>query len=552
MRRRIIQKVAAVLVLFCIVLAWSPGKAETEKNPSSDPKVSALASQGLTNSPAIVMIHNRPIVIFFKPLPGGTTEQRVKLAEERINRVLSGNTLGKVTSKEIEIGTIISIGENELLLITPEDANPALGQSKKEIVNRAVRNLTLAVEEVKEWRSPRHILMALGYTLLATLLYVAILWGLGRFSRWTERRLEKIEEKWVGQVDIKGFSLLEHVTQVTHILMKIAAWTVGLFATYSWLVFSLKRFPYTRAWGESLGKYLMGAIETIVMGVVDTLPDIFIVAIIIICTRLLTRLVKKLFKAVEEGRVRFMAIDPDVAKPTSRIIMVILWLFALIMAYPHLPGSGTAAFKGVTIFAGLIASLGSTSIVNQAAGGLVLMYARAFKSGDYIQVGENEGVVMSLGILSTKIRTPGKEEVTIPNAVLVGNTTINYTRIAGESGVMIHASVSIGYTTPWRKVQSLLLSAAGKTRGLLTQPPPFVRQVGLSDFYVQYRLTAAVSKPEIRGETFSELLGNIQDVFNEHGEQIMSPHYVADTPQKQVIPKSKWFDLPASRIKENA
>jgi small-conductance mechanosensitive channel len=232
--------------------------------------------------------------------------------------------------------------------------------------------------------------------------------------------------------------------------------------------------------------------------------------------------------------------------------MARLWLFALIMAYPHLPGSGTAAFKGVTIFAGLIASLGSTSIVNQAAGGLVLMYSRAFRPGDYIKIGENEGVVTSLGILSTKIRTPRKEEVTIPNAVLVGNTTINYTRLAGESGVMIHAAVSIGYTTPWRKVQSLLLSAASKTRGLLTQPPPFVRQVGLSDFYVQYQLTAAVSSPEIRSETFSELLGNIQDVFNEQGEQIMSPHYVADTPQKQVIPKSKWFDLPAGRIKEEA
>jgi small-conductance mechanosensitive channel len=548
MKRHIIQVMSATLTFLAVFFALSSGWAEADKTPSKTPEV----SQSLSQSPAIVMIHNRPIVIFYASLFGHSPDQRMKLCEARINRILSGKTLGKVTAKEIAAGTIITIGESDVLLITPEDANPALGQDKKEIVNRAVRNLTLAVEEVKEWRSPRHILMASGYTLLATLLYVAILWGLGRFSRWTERRLEKIEEKWVGQVDIKGFSLLEHVSQVTHILMKIAAWTVGLFATYSWLVFSLKRFPYTRAWGESLGKYLMGAIETIVMGVVDTLPDIFIVAIIVVCTKLLSRLVKKLFKAVEEGRVRFMAIDPEVAKPTSRIIMVILWLFALIMAYPHLPGSGTAAFKGVTIFAGLIASLGSTSIVNQAAGGLVLMYARAFKSGDYIQVGENEGVVMSLGILSTKIRTPGKEEVTIPNAVLVGNTTINYTRLAGESGVMIHVSVSIGYTTPWRKVQSLLLSAAGKTRGLLTQPPPFVRQVGLSDFYVQYRLTAAVSKPEIRSETFSELLGNIQDVFNEHGEQIMSPHYMADTPQKQVIPKSKWFDMPAGRIKEEA
>ena len=536
---------ATMIFLIIAVVLWS-GTAAAGNISGKTPQV----SQTLTASPAIVMIHNRPIVIFYASLFGHSPEQRMKLCEERINRILSGETLGKVTAKEIAAGTVVSIGENDVILITPGDANPALGQNKKEIVDRAVRNLTLAVDEVKEWRNPRHILMAAGYVLLATIFYLAILWGLGRISRWTESRLEKIEKKWVGRVDIKGFSLLEHVTQVTHILMRIVAWTIGLFATYSWLVFSLKRFPYTRAWGESLGKYLMGIIETIVLGVVDTLPDIFIVAVIIIGTRILSRLVKRLFKSVEEGHVRFMAIDPEVARPTSRIIMAILWLFALIMAYPYLPGSGTDAFKGVTIFAGLIASLGSTSIVNQAAGGLVLMYAKAFRTGDYIKVEEHEGVVTSLGILSTKIRTPRREEVTIPNAVLVGNTTINYTRLASEGGVMIHASVSIGYTTPWRKVQSLLLSAAGKTRGLRTQPPSIVRQVGLSDFYVQYQLTAAVSQPEMRSETFSELLGNIQDVFNEHGEQIMSPHYVADSPQKQVIPKSKWFDLPAGRIKE--
>ncbi|HKI50067.1 MAG TPA: mechanosensitive ion channel domain-containing protein, partial [Desulfobacteria bacterium] len=534
MKRHIIQVMSATLIFLAFFFAMSSGWAEAEIIPSKTPEVSQEVSQSLSQSPAIVMIHNRPIVIFYASLFGHSPDQRMKLCEARIDRILSGKTLGKVTAKEIAAGTVIAIGESDVLLITPEDANPAFGQDKKELVDRAVRNLTLAIDEVKEWRSPRHILMAAGYVFLATILYLAILWGLSRISRWTETRLEKVEKKWVGQVDIKGFSLLEHVTQITHILMRIIAWTVGLFATYSWLVFSLKRFPYTRAWGESLGKYLMGTIETIVVGVVDTLPNIFIVAVIIVCTKIFSRLVKKLFQAVEEGRVRFMAIDPDVAKPTSRIIMAILWLFALIMAYPYLPGSGTDAFKGVTIFAGLIASLGSTSIVNQAAGGLVLMYAKAFRTGDYIKVEENEGVVTSLGILSTKIRTARKEEVTIPNAVLVGNTTINYTRLAGESGVMIHASVSIGYTTPWRKVQSLLLSAAGKTRGLLTQPPPFVRQVGLSDFYVQYQLTAAVSSPGIRSETFSELLGNIQDVFNEHGEQIMSPHYVADTPQKQI------------------
>ena len=550
MKRPIIQGIFSLSVFFLIVLSMPSGWAETSENPGGNPTVAPGISQGMLQEPAIVMVHNRPIVLFYAPISGYTPEQRVKLAEERIKRILSGKDLGKVTDRQIASGTIISIGNNDVLLITPGDADPAYGQTRQEIVDRAVKNLTLAVEEVKEWRSPRRILEAVAFTLLATILYAAILWALGRSSRWTEIRVEKLEKRWVGKVDIKGVSILEHVTQITHFLLMGVTWAVGLFATYSWLVFSLERFPHTRAWGERLDGYLLGIMGKVVLGVVDALPGLIIVAVIFVCTRLLTRLVKKLFHAVEERRVRFMVMDPEVAKPTSRIIIAMVWLFALILAYPHLPGSGTTAFKGVTLFAGLIASLGTTSIVNQAAGGLVLMYSKAFKSGDFIQVGETEGVVTNLGLLSTKIRTAEKEEVTIPNAVLVGNTTINYTRLTGGSGVMIHTAITIGYATPWRKVQSLLLMAAGRTRELLQQPAPYVRQTALSDFYVEYQLIAAVSKAEIRSEVLSALLGNIQDVFNENGEQIMSPHYVADPPQKQVIPKSKWYDLPAGRVRE--
>ena len=202
MKRHIVQGMAAALVYFCIVLFMPSGWAGTEQTISSNlpeetqenpPEI----SHGMGAAPAVVMIHNRPIVFFFAPLPGSTTEQRVKLAEERITRVLSGKNLGKVTSREIAPGIIISIGNNDLLLITPEDANLAFGQTKKEIVDRAVRNLTLAVDEVKEMRSPHFILMAAGYTLLATILYVATLWGLHRSSRWTEARVKKMEEKWM-------------------------------------------------------------------------------------------------------------------------------------------------------------------------------------------------------------------------------------------------------------------------------------------------------------------------------------------------------------------
>ena len=551
MKRRINQGMAAGLVFVSIVLFTLPAWAEISELPSGNPDALPGIFRGAAPEAGIVMIHNRPVVLFFSPLFGRTPEQRAKLAQERINKILAGKDLGKVTIKQIPLGNAVSIGEDIALLITPEDIDPTYGQTRQEVVDSAVKNLTLAIEEAKELHNPLRILKAAGYTLLATIFFAVILWGLGRASRWAGARMEKLGKRWASRINIKGVSLVEHITQVTHFLLRIATWAVGLFAIYSWLVFSLERFPYTRPLGERLGIYLSAAVKELVLGVVMALPRLFTVVIIIVCTRILTRLVKSLFKAAEQDRLKFMLLDPELARPTSRIIIVILWLFGLIMAYPYLPGSGTTAFKGVTIFAGLIASLGSTSIVNQAAGGLVLMYSRAFRSGDFIKVGETEGVVDTLGILSTKIRTPGKQEITIPNAVLVGNTTINYTRLAGGVGVMIHTSITIGYTTPWRKVQSLLLAAAGRTRGLLSEPAPFVRQVGLSDFYVEYQLVATVSKAEIRSETLTALCGNIQDVFNEHGEQIMSPHYVADPPQKQVIPKNNWFDLPETPISKS-
>ena len=544
----IILALALLFTLFFPPSVW----AENKDGLQAGAFAAAKDSSPSKNTPAIVMIHNRPIAIFYAPLYGNTPQKRAEITEDRINKALSEKDLGKVTSKQIPLGTVISIGKKEVLLLTPGDTDPSLGETRGEIVDRAINNLTLAVEEVKEWRDPRHLFIAALSSFGVTLFYVALLWGLSRSSRWAETRFRKRKKKWMEQVEIKGFSLQELIAQITHYLWRFITWTLGLFATYSWLVFCLKRFPYTRAWGEHLGGYLFDIVKAMALGVIKALPSLFTVFIIILCTRILTKLTKKLFKAVEEDRVRFMQMDPEVAKPTSRIIILLIWLFALIMAYPYLPGSGTAAFKGVSIFAGLIASLGTTSIVNQAAGGLVLMYSRAFRTGDFIKVGENEGIVQSLGILSTKIRTPAREEITIPNAVLVGNTTINYTRPGEKRGAMIQTSVSIGYTTPWRKVQSLLLTASRKTRGVLTDPAPFVRQVRLGDFYVEYKLIASVSNPEARSETLSELLGNIQDVFNEQGEQIMSPHYVADTPQKQVIPKSKWYDLPAAHPREEA
>ena len=227
------------------------------------------------------------------------------------------------------------------------------------------------------------------------------------------------------------------------------------------------------------------------------------------------------------------------------MITVGLWLFALAVAYPYLPGSDTDAFKGVSVFIGLVISLGSSGIVNQLMSGFTLTYSRAVQTGDYVKVGDVEGTVTNLGMLATKLRTPRREEATIPNAVMVSSVTTNYSRLQQAEGVFVPTTVTIGYDVPWRQVQALLLLAAGRTPGVRRDPGPRVLQTGLHDFYVSYTLLVCLEDPAAKGPVLDALHGQIQDAFNQFGVQIMSPNYEADPSAPKVVAPAQWFSAPA-------
>jgi small-conductance mechanosensitive channel len=222
-----------------------------------------------------------------------------------------------------------------------------------------------------------------------------------------------------------------------------------------------------------------------------------------------------------------------------------------VMMYPYLPGSNSDAFKGVSVFVGLLLSIGSAGTVNQAVSGLMLMYSRALRVGDYVQIGETVGTVVALGMFSTRIRTPWGEIVSFPNAVIVGTTTKNYSREDETGGALLTTTVTIGYNAPWRQVHAMLIEAAHRTEGLLKEPPPRVLQRSLSDYYVEYMLGAGIAEPQTRIAVLDDLHRNIQDVFNEYGVQIMSPHYMADPAERVWVPKDKWYEAPAKKDEDN-
>ena len=224
---------------------------------------------------------------------------------------------------------------------------------------------------------------------------------------------------------------------------------------------------------------------------------------------------------------------------------VLIWLFAMTIAYPYFPGSSSEAFKGVSVFVGLMLTLGSAGMVNQVMSGLVVVFSRTMRPGDIVKVGEVVGTVTDLGFLSTKVRTQRHEEVTIPNAVLVGTPVTNFSRTYDDFGMVISTLVTIGYDTPWRQVHAMLQMAAQRTPGLRPEPGPEVVQKALSDWYVEYELRARMVEGEQRFVVLSRLHGAIQDVFNEHNVQIMSPNFETQPAQAVVIPKAAWAPAPA-------
>ena len=328
------------------------------------------------------------------------------------------------------------------------------------------------------------------------------------------------------------------------IAVTVGYWLLALVASYTWVTFALLQFPYTRAWGESLETFLLETLGNVAGAILSAIPGLLIVVIVVLLARFAVKLSRLFFDRVEGGRVRVRWIDRDTAKPTRRIATVVIWLFALAMAYPYLPGAQTDAFKGLSVLVGLMVSIGGASVVGQAASGLILMYSRSIRPGEYVRIGQSEGTVRELGMFATKLMTAGGEEVVLPNSYVLGQTTHNMSRMA-RGGIVLDTSVTIGYDTPWRQVHAMLEEAARRTDGVLEEPAPLVLQTALSDFYIHYRLIARVDGERSRPKTLSALLANIQDVFNEYGVQIMSPNYVADPGQPKLVAKEDWFAEPA-------
>lgn len=494
-------------------------------------------------------VFNRDIMSLRATVLGMQPQERVQRAQARIAQQLEAPGPHHATALAVSPGVLIQIDGAGSFYIAPEDADSLQQETLDMLSQHAQKALNLAISEYEESRNLNSLLHALAYALLATLVYAALLWAVWKLRRVLMRRTLLFANAKIAGLNDVGAMLIkrERIHWMMQRFSQLFSWLLSFLLSYQWLGFLMSRFPFTRPWGEQLNGYFFGVLLTLGSAILKAIPDLFVACLIFALAKLFTHGTGRFFDLVQARKINVEWLDPDLVGPTRRIATVAVWLFALAMAYPYLPGSGTEAFKGVSVLVGLMISLGASSLVGQAASGLILTYSRVYRNGEFIRVAEHEGTITELGMFTTRIRNGMGVELTLPNSYVLNNVTKNYSRVVTGEGFVVDAKVTIGYDTPWRQVEAMLIEAASRTPGVLMEPVPKVFQTALSDFYPEYLLIchAIPSEPRPRAEVINLLHANIQDVFNDYGVQIMSPHYLGDPEQSKVVPRAHWFTSPA-------
>ncbi len=552
--RAVASRALAGLGLAAIALVASVAAAQEPTAAVASAETAAVAP------PSDLVLHNRRIVTFRATLLGDTPAERVAMAQAAIDAALAASApasaAARVSRSLVGEAVRLEIDGATAFFVVPQDLpGPRPVPMLDAVAHDAQLRLQKALDDAHEMHDPRRLALGAAWAVGASALALLLVRVLFALRRRAAARIDDGLQDRLAAAQSTGTAWRTWgvpLRVALRFVLGLGVWVLVVLVLDAWLTFVLHQFAYTRPWGERSTAWLVGVAGQFVQAIAQAVPGLVIAGLIFAIARLVARGGTLLLRRVERGQVHLSWLDADIAAPTRRLFIAVVWLFALAMAYPYLPGSGSEAFKGVTVLAGLMLSLGASNVVGQALSGLSLMYARAMRVGEFVRIGDTEGVVTALGLLATKLRTAGGEEVSLPNAVVFGQPVHNQSRLAGEGRAVLSTAVTIGYATPWRQVHALLLEAARRTAGLADDPAPFVLQTALSDFYVEYRLCAhggprsAAQRPAL----LHQLHAHVLDVFNEHGVQIMSPHYMADPPQAQVVPREAWFTPPARPASE--
>jgi small-conductance mechanosensitive channel len=518
---------AFFLLLICIPVAETQQQSDTSPtrpNQSLDSAQDSPLEEII--SPVPVMIDGFPILTVYETVGGHTPEERAHSIQQRIVAIAtSGTPIEAVTVEPHEGWIEIRSGSQVIMAVTAADAKMAgkprqkLAADYAQIIDRTIRNY----RRDHNWR-----MMLRGFfkTLIASAVFLVVLWlvrrirfALGNQIRKQIHAAGRIEEKSAWLIAVAYFGPI--ALTVGSILRWILI--LALFETY--FTVTLGFFPPTREISLTVTKWVLSQLELLGDAALDYLPNLLVIAVIALVTHSAIRLVRFILREIGRGNFKVHGFYSDWADPTEKLIRMLVLALALVVAFPYLPGAKSPAFQGISIFLGVLLSLGSSSAVANAIAGIILTYMRSFLVGDWVQIGDTTGEVVEKNLLVTRVLTPKAEVITIPNATVMGGSVKNYSVEARKSGVIFYTTVTIGYDAPWRTIHQLLVDAALATQHILKEPIPFVLQKALEDFYVAYELNAYTDAPLEMLNIFSNLHQNIQDKFNDAGVEICSPHF---------------------------
>lgn len=528
------KRLTVILFLFCAgQLAASPAPA-----PEAEASVDAAAVT--LDGEALFQVRG---------MAGYSAEERAKAIAARIEKVAVNQQISTGAISVVALADRTNILAGETLLVSLLDSDAALEKLPRHLLaTSAQANVTRAIVDHRYNRSTIVLLRRTILAVLATVGLFLLLLGVGLLFRrvilFAERqiktRVELLEERSSKAVESRP--LWAAVLGVINAVRFVVAAVI----VYAYLNLVLGLYPWTRPVAARLFSLFIDPLKTLGLRFVGFLPDLFFLIVLSIVVRYLLKVTRLFFASIDKGTLAFKDFERDWAWPTYRIVRILIICFALVVAYPYIPGSDSDAFKGVSLFAGVLFSLGSTSFIANMIAGIALTYRRAFRVGDVIRVEDAIGIVTDMRLQATHVRTLKNEAVVIPNSQLVNNHVVNYTTLSKEPGLVLHTTVNVGYDKPWRQVEAMLLQAADRTAGLQKDRPPFVLQKSLGDFSIVYELNVFCETPMIMPRIYANLHRNILDVFNEHNVQIMTPAYEGDPEIAKVVPKEKWHTAPAA------
>ena len=545
---------AAVRALnLCLVVAAvagfaQPGSARGQ-SASEDPSVIA-AEQGIATAP--VSVDGR-VLFRVRGVTAFPAAERAAAIAGRIRVLAADETIPASALRPVEsdYSTNIVAGQTTIMGVFDADAvAEAPGLTRQALARAYLTKIASAVQQYRAERTPEHLARSVFRVGVWTLLLALALLSMILSLRWMVARIERRYHSAIDKIESGTFRIIRAgwiwigVRFIVRLVMGIAS--IAIF--YAYLHIVLNYFPWTRPVAVHLRALTLAPLLALAGELAAAIPSLLIIILIVIAARYVTSLARVFFSAIEKGTIRVATFDADWSKPTFNIVRILIIAFAAMIAYPYIPGSQSAAFKGVTIFIGVLFSLGSSSFLANIIAGYTMTYRRAFHVGDRIKVGDLMGDVTEIGLMVTHLRSLKNEELVIPNSLILSSNIINYTSHARQQGLLLHTTVGIGYETPWRQVEAMLLLAAERTPGLLRDPAPFILQQSLGDYAVNYELNVYCDKPSEMYRLYTELHRSVLDVFNEYNVQIMTPSYIADPAQPKVVPKEQWYEKPAQAV----